>query len=60
MANVTERHSHDSVALYGMGGFPGGAVVINLPANAGEGDTEAQENGGEFNPWVRKIHWNRK
>ena len=32
-------------------GFPGGAVVKNLPANAG--DTR-------FIPWVRKFPWRRK
>ena len=31
-------------------GFPGGLVVKNPPANAGD----------SFNPWVRKILWRRK
>ena len=31
-------------------GFPGGSVVKNLPAIAGDG----------FDPWVRKIAWSRK
>ena len=34
-------------------GFPGGSVVDNLPANAG--DTERR-----FDPWVRKMPWRRK
>jgi len=54
VANVTECHSHDSVALYGKGGFPGGAVVKNPPTNAGEGDTGMQGKRGGFNPWIRK------
>ena len=33
--------------------FPGGAVVKNLPANAGDSSLE-------FCPWVRKISWRRK
>ena len=33
-------------------GFPGGAVVKNLPANLG--DTHKRPG---FNPWVRKIPW---
>ena len=36
------------------GGFPGGAVVKNPPANAGD----ARDEG--FNPWVGKIPWTRK
>ena len=32
-------------------GFPGGTVVKNLPANAGDAKDE---------PWVRKIPWSRK
>ena len=31
--------------------FPGGAVVNNLPANAGD---------ARFDPWVRKIPWRRE
>ena len=31
---------------YKVGGFPGGSVVKNLPANAG---------GSGSNPWVRKV-----
>ena len=31
-------------------GFPGGSVVKNLPANAGD----------TFDPWVGKIPWRRK
>ena len=31
--------------------FPGGSLVKNLPANAGD---------GRFDPWVRKIRWRRK
>ena len=34
-------------------GLPGGTVVNNLPANAGD-------TGDSFDPWVRKIPWNRK
>ena len=32
-------------------GFPGGSVVKNLPANAGDGGST---------PYVRKIPWKRK
>ena len=32
-------------------GFPGGSVVKNRPASAGE---------TEFSPWVRKTPWRRK
>ena len=35
-------------------GFPGGAVVKNLPANAGD----AGDSG--FYPWAGKIPWRRK
>ena len=35
-------------------GFPGGALVRNTPANAGD----ARDTG--FDPWVRKIPWRRK
>ena len=34
-------------------GFPGGAVVQNLPANVGDRRLR-------FDPWVRKIPWRRK
>jgi len=34
-------------------GFPGGTVVKNSPANAGDTDMG-------FNPWVGKILWSRK
>ena len=35
--------------------FPGGAVIKNPPANAGDiGDS------GSFNPWVEMIPWRRK
>ena len=34
-------------------GFPGGAVVKNLPANAGDARDW-------FNPWVGKMPWSRK
>ena len=35
-------------------GFPGGSVIKNLPARAGNaGD-------GGFYPWVEKIPWRRK
>ena len=34
-------------------GFPGGAVVKNLPANAGNRRCR-------FDPWVEKIPWKRK
>ena len=37
-------------------GFPGGTVVKNLPANAG--DTREKRPG--FDPWVGKIPWSRK
>ena len=36
----------------GMWGFPGGSVVKNLPASAGDGQTQ-------FDPWVGKIPWRR-
>ena len=32
-------------------GFPGGAVIKNLPANGGD---------MEFDPWVGKFPWRRK
>ena len=35
-------------------GFPGGTVVKDLPANAGDGKRRG------FNPWVWKIPWSRK
>jgi len=35
-------------------GFPGGTVVNNLPANAGD------EKRHGFDPWVAKIPWSRK
>ena len=35
-------------------GFPGGAVVKNLFANAGDSGDAG------FNPWVRKMPWRRK
>ena len=35
-------------------GFPGGASVKNLPANAGDIMRHW------FNPWVRKIPWRRQ
>ena len=35
-------------------GFPGGTVVKNLPANAGD----ARDTG--FHPWIGKIPWRRK
>ena len=36
-------------------GIPGGAMVKNLPARAGERCKRC-----EFDPWVRKIPWRRK
>ena len=33
--------------------FPGGSVVKNPPANAGDA-------GDRFNPWVVKISWRRE
>ena len=36
---------------YKVGGFPGGSVIKNLPANAG---------GSGSNLWLRKIPWRRK
>ena len=35
-------------------GFPGGIVVKNLPASAGDVKRH------RFGPWVRKIPWRRK
>ena len=35
-------------------GFPGGSLVKNLPASAGN----VKRHG--FDPWVRKIPWRRK
>ena len=34
-------------------GFPDGAMVKNLPDNAGDAKCR-------FDPWVRKIPWSRK
>ena len=39
--------------VFGTQGFPGGAVVKNLPANSGDP-------GDRFAPWIRKIPWKRK
>ena len=36
----------------GMWGFPGGSVVKNPPASAGDGQMQ-------FDPWVGKIPWRR-
>ena len=42
-------------------GFPGGAVVKNLPANIGDaGNMGSIPGSGGFHPWVRKIPWRRK
>ena len=51
--DTTERLNRTelNVAL----GFPGDAVVKNLPANAG--DTRKRHG---FDPWVGKIPWRRK
>ena len=38
-------------------GFPGGSVVKNLPANAGDAG-DSGDSG--FYPWVGKIPWRRK
>ena len=38
-------------------GFPGGAMIKNLPANAG-GERDIRSSG--FNPWVGKIPWRRR
>jgi len=35
------------------GGFPGGTVIKNLPANV-------EDARHRFNPWVRNIPWRRK
>ena len=51
-SNMTERLTHAHVTL--ITGFPGRAVVKNLPANAG-----GKRDWGS-NPWVRKIPWRRK
>ena len=39
--------------VFGTQGFPGDAVVKNLPANSGDP-------GESFDPWIRKIPWRRK
>ena len=36
-----------------MVGFPGGSVVKNQPANAGD-------RRSRFDPWVKKIPWRRE
>ena len=36
-------------------GFPGGAVVKNLPVNAGDAGDLCR-----LDPWVRKIPWRMK
>ena len=41
------------IKYYYYQGFPGGAVVKNLPANRRRGRLC-------FDPWVRKIPWGRK
>ena len=40
----------DKYFVYFILGFPGGSVIKNLPANAGD----------RFDPWVRNIPWRRK
>ena len=40
--------------LLRLGGFPGGSVVKNPPAN----ERECWRHG--FNPWVKKTPWRRK
>ena len=49
LVSVVQRS--DSVYMYV--GFPGGSVVKNPPANAGNGDSESS-------PWIGKIPWRRK
>ena len=49
MRNWTERIYQNTYT-----GFPGGTVVKNLLANAGD----TRDTG--FHPWVRKVSWSRK
>ena len=51
-SNTTERLTHAHVIL--IMGFPGRAVVKNLPANA------ADKRDWGSNLWVRKVPWRRK
>ena len=51
-SNTTERLTHAYVIL--IMGFPGRAVVKNLPANA------ADKRDWGSNLWVRKVPWRRK
>ena len=41
------------IDIYTYGGFPGGTVIRNVPANAGDEDTWVRS-------WVGKIPWSRK
>ena len=48
MLTYNKKETEKNIYIYG---FPGGAVVKNLPANAGG----ARDVGCGFDPWVRKI-----
>ena len=50
---VGHNWSDLAAAAFPQLGLPGGSMVKNLPANAG--DTSCR-----FNPWFRKIPWSRK
>ena len=41
-------------------GFPGGAVVKNPPANAGDAGDSGDSGDAGDSAWVLQIRWNRK
>ena len=49
-------HTHTHIHMDSTFGFPSGAVVKNLPANAGD----ERDVGLIPGPWVKKILWGRK
>ena len=48
---LLEKTSFNCLTICSLRDLPGGAVIKNLPANAGD---------NWFHPWVWKIPWNRK
>ena len=41
-------------------GFPSGAVIKNLPANAGDTRDARRHRICGFHPWIGKIPWRRE
>ena len=52
----THKHTHTHIHMDSTFGFPSGAVVKNLPANAGD----ERDVGLISGPWIKKILWSRK